>query len=209
MAHTGDLEADETPTKEALMPKQGMGPIRREQICRSAANVIAERGFPGSTMRVVAEGAGVSTGMLNHYFKNRSDMLTQTLVFVSERMHGRCSDAVRDTPPGEGRVRALIETALPSDQVSIECWRVWIASYGEAVRSDALRETIESRLKPWYEVLDFTLEGHAPTRENSSVPLSWELDALLNGLAIQWLTAKPEMDLSDIEEALIAFIREA
>jgi AcrR family transcriptional regulator len=191
------------------MPKQGMGPIRREQICRSAANAIAERGFPGSTMRVVAEGAGVSTGMLNHYFKNRADMLRQTLVFVSEGMNARCSEAVRKVPPGEARVRALIETALPTDQQSIEGWRVWIASYGEAVRSDALRETIESRLKPWYDVLDFALEGIAPTRENSQVPLSWELDALLNGLAIQYLTAMPDMDLGDIEEALIAFIREA
>jgi len=191
------------------MPKQGMGPIRREQICRSAAKAIAERGFPGSTMRVVAEGAGVSTGMLNHYFKNRADMLMQTLVFVSEGMNERCSEAVGPVPPGEARVRALIEKALPTDEQTTEAWRVWIASYGEAVRSEALRETIESRLKPWYDVLDFTLEGHAPTRENSEVPLSWELDALLNGLAIQWLTAKPDMDLGDIEEALIAFIREA
>ncbi len=76
------------------MPKLGMGPIRREQICRAAAAVIAREGFAGSTMRMVAEEAGVSTGMLNHYFANRQDLLTQALVFVSERAQERYRVAI-------------------------------------------------------------------------------------------------------------------
>ena len=77
-----------------------MGPIRREQICRAAATVISREGFAGTTMRMVAEEAGVSTGMLNHYFANRQDLLTQALVFVSERAQARMREAVEGVPPG-------------------------------------------------------------------------------------------------------------
>jgi len=87
------------------MPKLGMGPIRREQICRAAAAVIAREGLPGTTMRMVAEEAGVSTGMLNHYFANRQDLLTQALVFVSERAQARMRGAVEGVQPG----RALVD----------------------------------------------------------------------------------------------------
>jgi AcrR family transcriptional regulator len=169
--------------------------------------VISERGFAGSTMRLVAERAGVSTGMLNHYFSNRAEMLLETLVFVSKRMRARCAAAVEDVPQGEQRVRALLRAALPTDEEAIVTWRTWIAAYGEAARSDALRTTIEKRLEPWYDTLAYTLEGMEPQHGASVVPLTWQFDGLLNGLAIQWLTAKPAMDLSEIEETLVAFVR--
>ena len=187
------------------MPRLELGDIRREQICRSAADVIAERGFPGSTMRLVAENAEVSTGMLNHYFSNRAEMLLETLVFVSRGMHARCSAAIADVPAGEQRLRALLRAALPTDRQTNVAWRVWIAAYGEAVRSDELRTTIESRLEPWYEVVGYALEG-TDGRVDPSVPLTWQVDALLNGLAIQWLTAKTDLQLDEIEEAIVAFV---
>lgn len=158
-------------------------------------------------MRRIAEGAGVSTGMLNHYFSNRAEMLTETLVFVSRNMAGLCDAAVKDVPPGEERVRALLRTALPNDHQSVVTWRVWIAAYGEAVRSEELQLTIQSRLEPWYEIVAFTLKGIEPPTTAEIIPFTWQFDALLNGLAIQWMVAKPRprMDLAEIEEAIVAF----
>lgn len=184
-----------------------LGAIRREQICLSASEVISERGFAGSTMRLVAERAGVSTGMLNHYFSNRAEMLLETLVFVSKRMGARCRAALEGVPAGEERVRALVRAALPTDDQTTVTWRTWIAAYGEAVRSDALRNTIEHRLEPWYDTLALALEGMEAQSGTRIIPLTWEFDGLLNGLAIQWLTAKPDMDLGQIEAALVASVR--
>src|SRR5271165_604096 len=106
------------------VPKLGMGPIRREQICRAAATVIAREGFAGSTMRMVAEEAGVSTGMINHYFANRQDLLTQALVFVSERTQERYRRAIEDVPPGRERLATLLDSALADDEEMRETWYV-------------------------------------------------------------------------------------
>jgi TetR/AcrR family transcriptional repressor of bet genes len=180
-----------------------MGPIRREQICRAAATVIAREGFAGSTMRMVAEEAGVSTGMLNHYFANRQDLLTQALVFVSERAQARMREAIEGIPAGRERMVALLDSALAEGQEVSETWRVWINAYGEAVRLADLRHTIESRLNSWYELIDDALEGLVPPDTDGTIPWSWRFDAILNGLTIQALTSEAALDGERIRDEVV------
>jgi AcrR family transcriptional regulator len=189
----------------AAVPKLGMGPIRREQICRAAATVIAREGFAGTTMRVVAEEAGVSTGMLNHYFANRQDLLMHALTFVSERAHGRMVTALEGLPPGRERVVALLDAVLADgdDQDSGETWRVWINAYGEAMRLPQLRHAIEARLNSWYALIDSALEGVVPTEPEGGIPWSWRLDAILNGLTIRALTSETALDRVQIRDEVI------
>ncbi len=185
------------------MPKLGMGPIRREQICRAAAVVIAREGFAGTTMRAVADEAQVSTGMLNHYFLNRQDLLTQALIYVSEGAQARMRAAIENVAPGLGRLTALLDSALADEELAEQTWRVWINAYGEAVRLPELRHTIEDRLKSWYELIDDALEGLLPRRPQKAIPWSWLLDALLNGLAIQALTSEAALDGVQIRDEIV------
>jgi TetR/AcrR family transcriptional regulator, transcriptional repressor of bet genes len=188
------------------VPKLGMGPIRREQICRAAATVISREGFAGTTMRMVAEEAGVSTGMLNHYFANRQDLLEQALVFVSERAQARMRESIDGIPAGRARLAALLDSALAEGQEVDETWRVWINAYGEAVRLAGLRHTIDSRLSSWYELIDSALEGLVPPEPIGAIPWSWRFDALLNGLALQALTSDAALDGERIRDEVIAML---
>lgn len=175
------------------MPKLGMGPIRRQQICRAAAAVIAKEGFAGTTMRTVAEEAGVSTGMLNHYFANRAELLTQALVYISERSQERYERAIEGIPPGVERLEALLDSVLADDTEAVETWRVWINATGEALRLPALRRTIEERLGHWFELVEEALEGLVETDPPPAIPWAWRVDALLTGLATQALTSEAEL----------------
>jgi AcrR family transcriptional regulator len=186
------------------MPKVGMGPIRREQICRAAAKIISEHGFAGTTMRMVAEEAGVSTGMLNHYFSNRMEMLEETLLFVSTRQQEREARSMEGIEPGERRLRALIASVLPSDQETNEAWRVWIAAHGASVRLPQLRRLMASRNQLWSEILQRGLEGVVASDGADRVPYPWQLDALMNGLVIQAITSEAPLTLQDIEDVVVA-----
>jgi AcrR family transcriptional regulator len=180
-----------------------MGPIRREQICRAAAVVISREGFAGSTMRMVAEEAGVSTGMLNHYFVNRQDLLTQALVYVSERTQDRYRKAIVDIPAGMERLTALLDAALGGDEDMTMTWRLWINAYAEAVRLPELRHTIEARLHSWWELIDLALEGLVPPPAPGEIPVAWRFDAMLNGLAIQALTSEAPLTPAKIRDEVI------
>jgi AcrR family transcriptional regulator len=180
-----------------------MGPIRREQICRAAASVIARQGFAGTTMRVVADEAAVSTGMVNHYFANRQALLTQTLVYVSERAQERFRRAIDPIPPGSERLCALLDLALGEDQEMADTWSVWINAYGEAVRLSELRHVIETRLARWYVLIDRALEGLVPPDPPEATRASWRFDAMLNGLMIQALTSEAVLDRAKIRDEVV------
>lgn len=188
------------------MPRLGMGPIRREQICRAAAAVIAREGFAGTTMRLVAEEAGASTGMLNHHFANRQEILTEALVFVSERGQERYERAIEGLPPGRERLEALLGSVLAEDPEAVETWRVWISAHGEAVRLPALRRTIEERLQEWFELLGRALEELAEPEPEGAVPLTWRVDALLTGLAMQAMTSEADLTGERIREEVVGLV---
>lgn len=190
------------------MPKLGIAPARREQICRAAASVIAEHGFAGATMRLVAERAGVSTGMLNHHFSNRMAMLEETLVFVSRRTQARVAATVDAAQPGEPRLRELIRSLTPTESEMIETWRVWIAVYGASVSSQRLRDVLGSRNALWYDILSHAVEGLVePAAPGSPIPVVWELDAMINGLMIQATATTSSLDFHDVEESLVAAVK--
>jgi AcrR family transcriptional regulator len=154
-------------------------------------------------MRMVAEAAGVSTGMLNHYFANRMEMLEETLLFVSQRQQEREAKAIDGVHAGEDRLRALVRSVLPTDQDSTEAWRVWIAAHGASVRLTHLRKVMGSRNDLWFEILERALEGIVPKDPRAKVPYSWQLDALMNGLIIQAITSEANISFKDIEHVVV------
>ncbi len=188
------------------MPKLGMGPIRREQICRAAVAVIAREGYAGTTMRMVAQEAGVSTGMLNHYFANRQDLLIQALVYVSERSLIRYAAAIEDHEPGPERFEALLDSVLGDDDESEETWRVWINVHGEAVLLPELRSTIEERLGQWFELIDRALEEVVEPTRQGQVPWSVFVDSVLTGFVIMAMTSEAELDRRQIRDEVMATV---
>lgn len=52
---------------------------KAKQILDAAKNVLAQKGFSGTTIALVAKEAEVSRGLLHYYFKNKEDMLAKVL----------------------------------------------------------------------------------------------------------------------------------
>ncbi len=160
-------------------------------------------------MRLVSEKAGVSTGMLNHYFPNRMTMLEEALVFISRRMQAREAAIIDAAEPGEERLRALIRGLLPTSPEVVETWRVWIAAYGASVSHERLRSIIGARNQLWYDVLARTVEGLVPNHGEPAIPFVWELDALINGLVIQVIASQSELDFAGVEETIVRAVKRA
>ncbi len=52
---------------------------KAQRILDAARTVLAEKGFSGATISLVAKEAGVSRGLLHYYFKNKEEMLTKVI----------------------------------------------------------------------------------------------------------------------------------
>jgi len=96
-------------TEVLRQPQQDRSRATRQRLLEAAIECLAEVGWSGSTVAVVAERAGVSRGAAQHHFPTREDLVTSAVEYVaSERLAVLRSHAV-DLPTGPGRTRAVID----------------------------------------------------------------------------------------------------
>jgi AcrR family transcriptional regulator len=65
-------------------PRQDRSRATRARLLESAIDCLAELGWGGATVAVIAERAGVSRGATQHYFPTREDLFTAALEHMAE-----------------------------------------------------------------------------------------------------------------------------
>jgi AcrR family transcriptional regulator len=111
---------------------------RRRHILRVVATVVAEEGFTGATMRKIAERAGVSTGMLTYYYKNKREILTDMMADIYGRLIASLSDLL-DDHQGPERIEAAFEFMLAGSRKGSFPMSFWLAYFAEALRDEEIR----------------------------------------------------------------------
>lgn len=81
----------------------------RRRLLEAAIECLAELGWTGSTVAVVAERAGVSRGAAQHHFPTREDLMTAAVQYVADERTARLRDHVTALPVGPGRTQAVID----------------------------------------------------------------------------------------------------
>ncbi|WP_328748260.1 TetR/AcrR family transcriptional regulator [Streptomyces sp. NBC_00285] len=90
-------------------PKQDRSRATRQRLLEAAVAALAEHGWAGSTVTVVAERAGVSRGAAQHHFPTREDLFTAAVEYVAEER----STALRALfPQGTADDRRVVISAL-------------------------------------------------------------------------------------------------
>lgn len=114
--------------KTAHTPKQDRSRATRQRLLEAAVACLAEHGWAGSTVSVVAERAGVSRGAAQHHFPTREDLFTGAVEYVAEER----SAALRALPD-QGRaevVAALVD--LYTGPLFRAALQLWVAASNEA-----------------------------------------------------------------------------
>jgi TetR/AcrR family transcriptional regulator, transcriptional repressor of bet genes len=103
------------------MPKQVDHDQRREQIAEALWRIAADRGLEAVSMREVATEAGISIGLVQHYFGSKDQMVA----FATSRLRGRIDQRIRQrvaaTPQPRtalALLRAILVALLPMNPES-------------------------------------------------------------------------------------------
>ena len=191
------------------MPKLGMRPIRHEQVCKAAAEVISAKGFDRTTLREVAETAGVSTGTVNHYFVNKLDLLVKTLIYVSDQFTGRMKSDVESYIDGLHQLEAYITMSLREAHANAPGWRVWIAAMGEATRSTEVEAVIQDRRELLYALLRDIFLRIRPELEviegDELLGVARELEGFVSGLGLSMISGEQKLALGPSRGSALQF----
>jgi AcrR family transcriptional regulator len=123
------------------MPKQVDHRARRTLIADALFRVAAEQGLEAVSLRHVAAAAEVSTGMVQHYFRTKDEMMTFAMAVVQERQQTRITERMGRLGADPGprpMLRTLLTGVLPLDDESRAYGRVALAFLAyTAVRVEA------------------------------------------------------------------------
>ncbi|MBK3586474.1 TetR/AcrR family transcriptional regulator [Streptomyces microflavus] len=123
----GAVTSSSSVARSAHAPKQDRSRATRQRLLEAAVACLAEHGWAGSTVSVVAERAGVSRGAAQHHFPTREDLFTGAVEYVAEER----SAALRALPV-QGRaevVAALVD--LYTGPLFRAALHLWVAASNE------------------------------------------------------------------------------
>ncbi|WP_448628209.1 TetR/AcrR family transcriptional regulator [Geodermatophilus sp. URMC 64] len=108
----------------------------REALVWSAVEHFAREGLARTTLRDVAEGAGLTQGTLYHHFSAKSELYMTAYVFAVEQLYARFREAVAEEHTLRGRLSALLDCMLrlqaESPYLMVFILRAWVEHESES-----------------------------------------------------------------------------
>ena len=170
------------------------GEVRRSELVAAAIRVMRRQGLLETTTRDVAAEAGVSSGLVHHYFKSQDDLVAEAFAEVADEDLTRVSAAVGACSGAEARLSTLIDAFTPPDAE----WPflLWIDAWAAAARHESVRVRSRSINLRWVELFeqvfcDGVREGSFGCAEPRAA--AWRMLALLDGLAIQVIARQTDV----------------
>jgi AcrR family transcriptional regulator len=102
------------------MPKVGMQPIRRQQLIEATLQAVDQVGLGDASIALIARLAGVSNGIISHYFQDKNGLIAATMRYImnmlNEGVIARRQALTDDSP--RAHLRVIIEGNFDASQVN-------------------------------------------------------------------------------------------
>lgn len=123
------------------MPKVGMQPIRRSQLIAATLEAVDQVGMGDASIAYIARLAGVSNGIISHYFRDKNGLLEATMrhlmLALSKAVRERRAALEDDSP--RAQLRAIVDGNFDDSQVSGPAMKTWLAFWAASMHQPSLR----------------------------------------------------------------------
>ena len=177
---------------------------RRLQLIEATIDSLARRGYAETTMADVADGAGLSRGIVNFHFESKDKLLIATLQHMADEYSAHWRGALeRAGPEPAARLSALVAADFDRAVCSRRKLAAWCAFWGEARSRPTYQALCGARDEKYQNVITalcdtLIREGGYPL---DATQAALALDAVLEGL---WLRLMMGGDDMTREKALSA-----
>jgi betaine-aldehyde dehydrogenase len=112
---------------------------RRVQLVEVTVDSLAEVGWSGTTLAEIARRAGVSAGLVAHYFGDKDGLLEAAFRTLARTLavRVRARLALAGTP--RGRVQAVIDSNLAPEEFDKRTGTAWLAFWGQVLHVEGLK----------------------------------------------------------------------
>lgn len=160
---------------------------RREIILQQAAELFARQGVAATTVREIADAAGILSGSLYHHFASKDDIVDAVLSTFLTELRERYDEVLSAGGDAAERLRGLVTASLETVAAHPRATEIY---QNDAHRLSAdngypyVEESAKTVRAAWLGLLE---EGRASGAFRSDVPVKVMYPLLRDGL---WLTAR-------------------
>lgn len=169
---------------------------RRRQLVQATIETMAEHGFNATTLALVAQRAGVSAGLVAHYFGDKDGLLEATLRELSNRVRAAAIERLATARDPRARIQAVIEANLSPREFDRATNTVWLAFWGQVLHSERLSRVQRVYQRRMLSTLRHAFKQVMPAEDAARAAIATA--AMIDGL---WLraTLPPRGVYSDAE----------
>ncbi len=113
--------------------------MRRRQLVEVTIDSLAELGFVGTTLAQIAARAGVSPGLVAHYFDDKDGLLEAAFRSLARRVGSQVRARLRLVSTPRGRIQAVIDANLAPEEFDQRTGSAWLAFWGQLLHVERLK----------------------------------------------------------------------
>lgn len=178
--------------------------VRRQALINATALCLAEKGVGGTTVRAICGRAGVSSGLLTHYFEGVDALILATYRDVGLRVSRAMDQAVAAAgPKPRDRLRALLMANFQPPVLDPDLLATWICFWSLVKSSGEIAAAHAEIYAASRAQMEALLHEAAPLLERAEVRLAAiSLTALVDGLWLE-LCLDPTSFGADAAQAMV------
>ncbi len=182
----------------------------RQKLITATINSIAKRGFADTTLARVAEGAGLSRGIVNFHFRTKEALFLETLRFMSREYREHWLRAFDQAGPSAAeKLEAVLGIDFEPPISNRNRIAVWFAFYGEAksrpTYMSACTEIDQITFNAVGELCR-TLIEEAGYEDRDPELIALGLSSLVEGLWLDLLVNPHTVDLEKSKKTMSAYL---
>lgn len=180
---------------------------RREAILLATVRCIARQGYDGVRLRDVSKEAGVSVGLLQHYFETRDALVDEAITLGNDKLIARWDDSFADQSAHDRVIASIRRVAARPELRDVSV--LWVEFARASMRHEHLRERHRAVYSAWQQhFLEILEAGIADGSFRPALDPEDAVRALMayfDGYELEVATGVVQPDVQPFEDRSVAF----
>jgi betaine-aldehyde dehydrogenase len=157
---------------------------RRSQLIEVTIDSLAELGYVGTTLAQITGRAGVTPGLVAHYFGDKDGLMDAAFRALARRVGEQVRARLRQVGTPRGRIQAVIDANLSPEEFAQKTGTAWLAFWGQVLQVPSLKRVQSAYQRRTLTNLSAALKQLLPPDEARRVAAM--IAAMIDGV---WLRA--------------------
>ncbi|MBL1384107.1 MAG: transcriptional regulator BetI [Colwellia sp.] len=161
-----------------------MEPVRRQQLIDATIESVAMRGLQATTINSISKNAGLSSGIISHYFGGKQGLIEATVRYLLSNLKKDLIEKVCNNTSATQRLMFIVEANFALVQQRSDTTKTWLSFWAQSMHDDELHRLQNVNSKRLQSNLAFSFKQLMPIEQAKQAA---ELSAaMIDGL---WLRA--------------------